>query len=97
MIPGWEQCVTSSGVRYERLVQPEMPRVPAEYADSLAYLYATPEAAEQRSGDAGCGFLLGVEFEEIPNLAHVYLVTNAHVTDECRVARYNSNRGSKVR
>lgn len=58
-----------------------MPRVVADYVESLVFLYPTEEAARANEDAGGSGFLLGVEYKEQPTRAHVYVVTNAHVSD----------------
>ena len=70
-----------------------MPRIPESYIDCLVYLYGSVEAAERSERVGGCGLLIGVEFRDIPNLHHVYAVTNFHVAEVCRVVRYNTKAG----
>lgn len=93
MITLWEERVTPSGLRYRKAVRPEMPRIPADYVDCVVFLYQSLPAAEQRKGQAGCGFLVGVRFREVPARVHMYVVANAHVANDdpkCRVVRLNS-------
>jgi len=63
-----------------------VPRIVADYVESLGFLYPTAVDAQQNVDAGGSGFLLGVEYEKQSELAHVYVVTNRHVID----------RGSKV-
>jgi hypothetical protein len=52
-----------------------------DYLESLVFLYPTVEAAQQNVDEGGSGFLLGVEYKDEPARAHVYVVTNKHVSD----------------
>ncbi len=74
-----------------------MPRVPRRLLDAVAYIYPTTEAANDGTPGGSTGFLISVSFEspQFPNLAHLYLVTNAHcVTPEPSVAvRFNTKSG----
>jgi hypothetical protein len=70
-----------------------LPRILADYVESLVFLYPTLEAAQQNRDAGGSGFLLGVEYEEQPALGHVYVITNAHVSDDSRVVRLFGSSG----
>lgn len=73
-----------------------MPRIVADYVESLVFLYPTAEAACANEDAGGSGFLLGVEYKEQPARAHVYVVTNGHVSDmtsPSRVVRMQSRDG----
>lgn len=73
-----------------------MPRVPEVYVDSVVYIYKTVADAERGNRGGGCGVLVGVECEHMPDVGHVYVVTNAHVSKTFRVVRYNSHEGVQV-
>jgi hypothetical protein len=74
-----------------------MPRIPESFVDSVVYLFGSVEAAERSDPIGGCGVLVGVAFEKYPELCHVYVVTNAHVSDIDRVIRYNTRQGLRSR
>lgn len=74
-----------------------MPRVPRLLLDSVAYIYRTSDDAKAGTPEGGTGFLIAEPFEsaQFPDLAHLYLVTNAHcITPWPSVAiRFNTKAG----
>lgn len=74
---------------------PDVPRIPQDYVDCVAYLYPTETAAEKGQKVGGSGFLVGVEFADTPSLAHAYIVTNSHVAANNKVVRVNTRDGPK--
>src|SRR5450755_4549521 len=71
----------------------DVPRVPEVFVNSVVYMYGSVDAAERGDPVGGCGVLVGVGFEKFPDFCHVYVVTNAHVSDIDRVIRYNTREG----
>ena len=72
MIFPWEECVTPTGFRYRRRwARPDVPRVPEVYVDSVVYIYKTVADAQRGNRGGGCGVLVGVECEKMPNVGHV--------------------------
>jgi len=57
-----------------------MPRISEAYADCAIYLYASERAAKEGQNAGGSGFLINVP-ASIPNMGHVYAVTNRHLVD----------------
>jgi hypothetical protein len=96
MIVPWEDCVTPTGFCYRRSVRPDVPRVPDTYVNSVVYIYKSVADAERSRRGGGCGVLVGVPCEQIPEVGHVYVVTNAHVAETCRVVRYNTQQGVRI-
>lgn len=90
----WVSDRSPSGHVVKRWVA-DVPRLPSDFVDCVVYLYRTEDAATCGDATGGCGFLVGVESSITPGLAHVYVVTNAHVADGCRVVRYNSVEGPR--
>jgi Trypsin-like peptidase domain len=62
-------------------------RIMADYVESLVFLYPTAEAARANEDSGGSGFLLGVEYAKQPEHGHVYVITNAHVSDNSQIVR----------
>jgi hypothetical protein len=73
-----------------------VPRIPDGYTRCVAYLYPTEEAAKEGQKVGGTGFLVGVEFDDAPGLANVYVVTNSHVAGTNRVVRLNTRYGTET-
>ena len=96
MISPWEAYATTAGTLCWRYRSSEVPRIPDAYVNSVVYIYPTPQAAERSGRGGGCGVLVGVGFEKIPNLAHIYVVTNIHVKARNRIVRYNTRRGPQI-
>jgi len=86
--------MSASGTRYWTWA-PNVPRIPDDWVKCVVYLYRSVDAAELGEPVGGCGLLVGVESATIPSLAHVYVVTNAHVSEKYRVARHNILGGSQ--
>lgn len=82
----------NNGMPYSKWVF-DMPRVPQAYADGVVYLYRDEEAARQGESLGGCGAFVGVETDFVRGLHHIYVVTNAHISDNFRTVRYNTQAG----
>jgi hypothetical protein len=52
------------------------------------FMYETEADAEARAGWGGSGFLVGVNSDTYPELAHIYAVTNAHIVSNHPVIRF---------
>jgi hypothetical protein len=57
-----------------------MPRISERFADSAIYLYSSERAAKEGQNAGGSGFLVHVP-SSVPNMGHLYAVTNRHLVD----------------
>lgn len=87
------EAQTASGLRYAYWTR-DMPPIPAEFLDSVVYLYPNREAAEKGERIGGSGFVASMYFGgegEYPRGR--YIVTNRHVAERATVARLSTYQG----
>ena len=88
-------------VRYSKrghpyfVLEPDVPRIPDDLLNSVAYLYPSEAEAEDGSSMGGTGFFVGVGFDpHHPALELLCLVTNKHVVHNgSATARINTPDG----
>ncbi|MGO9955890.1 MAG: hypothetical protein ACLP50_07880 [Solirubrobacteraceae bacterium] len=71
-----------------------MPHLPRSITDAAVFLYPTEEDAAKRVGWGGSGFLVGIPSEVEPTQAHLYAVSNDHVTQQAPVIRAEKMNGT---
>jgi hypothetical protein len=72
----------------------DMPLVPDEILDTIAYLYPSEEAAREGHRFGGSAFIVSIPSEVHPDLVFAYVVTNTHViAGGATVLRVNGREG----
>ena len=71
-----------------------MPHLPRSITDAAIFLYPTEEDAAKRVEWGGSGFLVGIPSEADPTQAHLYAVSNDHVTQRAPVIRVEKMNGN---
>lgn len=71
-----------------------MPYIPRHILEASVFHYPTARDAEHGEDFGASGFLLGVQSSTLDAFVHLYVVTNAHVTDRCPVSRIVKEDGS---
>ena len=87
----WCGC---QGGRARALKIAPMPHLPRSITDAAIFLYPTEEDAAKRVGWGGSGFLVGIPLEADPTQAHLYAVSNDHVTQRASVIRVEKMNGN---
>jgi hypothetical protein len=71
-----------------------VPPISLQYLDAVVFLYATEQDANQSWPAGGCGFLVGVQFDDGRPIDHLYVVTCSHNIDlGFPIVRVTSQRG----
>jgi hypothetical protein len=71
-----------------------LPHLPRSITDAAIFLYPSEEDAAKRVGWGGSGFLVGIPSGADPTKAHLYAVSNDHVTLRAPVIRVEKMDGS---
>lgn len=71
-----------------------MPHLPRSITDAAIFLYPTEEDAARRVEWGGSGFLVGIPSKADPTQAHLYAVSNDHVTQRAPVIRVEKMNGN---
>jgi hypothetical protein len=86
----FRQRLSARGYPYWVLEDRVVPRIPDELLQCAVYLYHSQVDADRGAKVGGSRFLYGVESTRLPDIWHVYVVSNRHVVETNPFVRLNT-------